>query len=388
MSRTANFLLILIFSASTAFGQAVTIMGLPVAQTSTATATTNAAANWVLMTWHQRAAKTLSTVRMYMASETGTVAVGDLRMDIYATAAGVPTGASLANATSTIAGASNTWQEWTFSLSLSADTQYAFVVQNLNGTPASNFVTFRYLTGTNNVFPSGRILQGGVATSTSSGPPWTTTANAVPIIRLGYSDSTYAGNAIETVTAAPNANYRIYGTRSWGFQFTVPSNVAPNVHACMFSSLSRSGSPTGIRCRIYSVNTGAGTATVVATSGDVSATAYSTSTAGNAALYFSTPYSLTPGGNYLVALETTNTSDNSSNYTQGSTAAVENVAASLGLLPFAGSMRGAYCTGTCTTWSNWTVVADIPGAGLILNPAGEFASLGGGSTGCSYSFVK
>lgn len=374
------------------FGAAAQIpltMGLPVSQSTSTTCTTNAAANWCGFMWKQKGAKTLSKVRLYMAALTGTVSSGNLQLDVYAMSGGLPTGSSLATATSTVAGAANTWQEWTgFSLSLSADTHYYYVVQNLQGTPASNFVTFRYLTGINHAPVGGRILENTVATTTASGSPWTGVSNATPVMRLEYSDATFAGFVVEFVTNTPLSNYRVYGTRSWGFRFTAPANASAKVTGCYFGGITKVSSPTGVQAKLYSVSTGGGTATSVATSASYAAADYSTATSGYVEFRFSSAYDLTAGGDYICALETTNTSDSSSNYTNGSTGAVENVSGSLGLMPFSGTMRGIYCTGTCGTWSNWTVVPEIPVAGLVLDFSTPFASTGGSSAGCSYVFVK
>jgi hypothetical protein len=50
-------------------------------------------------------------------------------------------------------------------------------------------------------------------------------------------------------------------------------------------------------------------------------------------------------------------------------------------MPFGGAaLKQTYCTGTCTTASNWTDTAAqyVPFA-LVLDPAGEFVPAGGGS---------
>jgi hypothetical protein len=201
--------------AAIANAQTYTIMGLNMTAGTQIICTTNAAANYCGALWTTDTAKTLNAVRLFMSSATGTVAIGQLQLDIYASAAGAPTGSSLATAASTVAG-SAAWQVWSgLSLSLSANTGYWFVVRNLNATPASNFVTIRAFQHLLGSLGGGRILTSSLASSTNSGSSWTSNANATPVIRLDFSDSTSAGSLFESVVTAVNSNYRVWGTREW-----------------------------------------------------------------------------------------------------------------------------------------------------------------------------
>jgi len=96
--------------------------------------------NWEGMTFTTVGAFTLAMVSLYMF-ETGTSP--DATLYIYATAAGVPTGAALGQATITSAmvGAAAAWVDVVLDsgVSLNAATQYAFVLANPSGNTTNRF---------------------------------------------------------------------------------------------------------------------------------------------------------------------------------------------------------------------------------------------------------
>ena len=358
-----------------------------ISATSNATATSTAR---ITNMFTPNGSKTISKVRLYMSVLTGTPAATDYQLDIFASSEGKPTGSSLATAVGTVTPAGLTWQEWTgLSLAVTADVPYHLVIRNLHATPASNNVSWRALQFMNHIWGGGGLAFSGVSTSTDSGSTWSVQANMLPVYRIEYSDGSFQGIPYVNYVTVVDANFRVYGTRSWGGRFTTPANGQLNVSHCAFSNLRGTGTPTGVRCRIYQLNTGANTATSVATSVDYPLSTYSSATATPVAmLRLSSVYTLQPSTEYIMAIESTNTGDSSSNYSNGLTWTVDNSSASLALTPFNGTLRNVHCTGTCTTWSNWTQTdTSQPGMALVLSYGNEFTS-SGGAAGGSYVYVK
>lgn len=390
--NSIKMVIVLLAAACFGHGQVQNTMGLLIpAGTATANATNSANARVSFM-FTPDGSKTISKVRIYMATLTGTLATGDLQLDIYASAEGKPTGSSLATATSTVTPASTTWQEWTgLSLAVTQGVPYHLVVRNLHATPASNHVTIRSYQYISHVFGAGGTNTLGALTSTDGGSTWSVISHSVGVFRIEYSNATYQG-AIYTAgpTVAVSSNYRVYGTRSWGARFTTPANGSMSVSHCIFQQVRGTGTPTGTRCRIYTLNTGGNTATSLGVSIDYPLSTYIANNATGMMMFqFSSPVTLAPSTEYIMALESTNTGDSSANYTTGAHMSNESTAASLGLNAFDGTLRSVYCAGTCTTWSNWTQVdTDSPLVALVLTRGAPFVSTGGGSSGGSYVFVK
>lgn len=389
--NSIKIIIALLAASCLGYGQVQTMIGLLAPAATANSNNLNSANARVSFMFSPNGTKTISKVRMYMASLVGTLATGDLQLDIYASADGKPTGSSLANAVSTVTPASTTWQEWTISLAVTEGVPYHLVVKNLNATPASNYVSLRSVQYANALTGGGGTSTLGVLTSTDAGSTWSLVTEVIGCFRVEYSNATYQGLPLTgQQIVAVSTNYRVYGTRSWGMRFTTPSNASYSVSHCVFGQVRGTATPTGTRCRIYTLNTGGNTATSLGTSLDYPLSTYIANNATGLMLFrFSSPVTLAPATEYIMALESTNTGDSSSNYTTGSHFTVDNNAASIGLMAFDGTARTVYCAGTCTTWANWTQVdADQPQAGLVLNRGSQFISTGGGSSGGSYVFVK
>ncbi len=384
-----KFLIILLAVGSMLQAQFPIFIGNTAPAWTTASGATNSANARVSFMFTPNGSKTISKVRAYMNSLSGTLAAADLQLDIYASSDGKPTGASLATAAGTVTPAANTWQEWTgLSLAMTVDVPYHLVIRNLNATPASNNASFRGLQYVNHLTGGGGTVTTAFLTSTDA-TTYSVTANVIPAFRVEYSDGSFQGFVYSNGVTAVSSNYRVYGTRSWGGRFTTPANVSPKVSHCAFQQVRGTGTPTGVRCRIYQLNTGANTATSVGVSVDYPAATYNMSGgSGIMMLRFASPVTLSPATEYIMALESTNTGDSSSNYTTGMTFTVESTAGSLGLTAFNGTLRNVHCAGTCTTWSNWTQTdTDQPGMAIRLAANDAFAA-SGGSAGSSYVFVK
>jgi hypothetical protein len=325
-----------------------------------ATLALSAAATWGAFQFNVKSALTLSNLHIFLA-KTGTVNAGEVRVDIYSDNAGTPN-VSLANVTNagTLA---NGWNDFAFSLALSAHTAYWVVIRNLAGTPASNFPTMRWSTnggGPLHMNNSGTGYNWCKRHSTDSGATWAgaTNANIFPAARFDFSSGDYGGIPFES--AAVDTTNTIFAARELGNLFTTPANVrlvVTGVTASMF----RAGTPTGnLRYRIYK-----GT-TLVATSGEV-IPGVIVNAAGMVPGYFSSPVTLEPATAYrFVACESSQSDTTTNSYRLG-VYTMENTATSLALKPHNGTVKKTYLNGT------WTDTAtDFCSMALLLDQDATF----------------
>lgn len=326
----------------------------------------NAAATWGAFSFFLKSGQTLTNLRLYF-TVTGTVSAGEIQVDIYSDNAGAPN-ASLSNATN--AGALSTgWTDFTFNQALTAHTQYWVVIRNLNATPASNYVTLRWVAnGGPCYFPanaSGTNWMWGKKHSTDSGATWAGAAHyhIVPSMRLDFSGSLYAGLPVESaLTDTTNA---VYSSREVGILFTTPQYMRMNVTGVTFGIV-KAGSPTGNpRYRIYK-----GT-TLVATTQEIP-NASVTSLNGSHAAYFTTPVTLEPNTQYRVVMGESTQSDTSGNSWRLQFYTIDNTAASLALKPYGGTVQKTYYNG-----SSWAETAtDFCPMALVLDQDSMYSPLG------------
>jgi hypothetical protein len=338
----------------------------------------SAAATWYttgLMPW---TSATLSNPEFYAASSTGSPTTsGDVTLWVCPDVGGSPgTCPSPIATSSTIASATAPGMiAFTgISVALTAYTQYWLVVTN-SSSGGTKYFSWRYYTSVPPNMIAGGFTGQQVKTSTNSGSTWTTSNNSVAAFRVQLGSS-YAG--LPLVTSAVNAvtNQKLYSSHTWGPTFTMPPHVSMNMKGCGFAYLTV-GTPTGnLECQVWSDN--GTTATLVATSNLVLSSAQVDTSVRFGALLFTTSVPLVGGTTYHIALINT-AADSSSNYYNANMFTVDSDVNSLGILPFGGTLKGAYCLGTCTTSSNWVTTYDIPIFSIMLDPGGEFNSTGGGT---------
>lgn len=344
----------------------------------TAVANINAAGTWHAASFVLPAAKTLSKVRAYIDTVTGSLSAGEVSCGIYAdSGAGQPAASALATVTTTTGALGAGWVEWTgFSQALTANTSYWIVWKNLNASPASNYLKFRAASsGSANFFVTGTAVTFGWArkSSNDSGATWAfgNIASGGTCLRLEFSDATFAGLPIENVVVGA-IGQRVYGTREVGVKFTAPG---PFNISGLGTWLSRANAPAQPpRFKLYQVGVTAPLATTtgaVLPAGTVSTFAH-----------FSSFVTLVQGQAYRAVLcEDTNSDLSSTGYNVWDYT-VENTAASLALVKYGGNWQRTYWDGAA-----WTDTANIyPEFALLLdddNPVGA-AGLGGAVIGSSF----
>lgn len=318
---------------------------------STVNVSLNATATWHAHSFYVKNATTLQNVRLVLQN-TNTIAIGDVRVDIYSdTGAGVPN-ASLANTTNAVAVTALAFYDFTFNVALSAATQYWIVVRNLNASPATNILTWRAMGNAVGVVHS--TIQSttpfygfGRRNSTDGGATWTTVSasSCGPLFRLDFSDGTSAGCPVSN--SATDTTNTVFSTREVGMVFTTPQNVRLAVSG-VYCTPGIAGTPTGdLRYRIYK-----GTTLVATTTAIPKATVTNlTSIAGQVAGFFTSPVILDPNTVYRVTMgETTQSDTSTNNYRMLQMAAWDNNATSLALKPWNGTASLTYFNGS--TWTD------------------------------------
>lgn len=156
------------------------------------------------------------------------------------------------NATVSAAPAGVGWQTFTFaslpSVAMSADTVYAIVVITTTG-------------GTTQTLRSNINLQGSYGTIALHAADGTTRSNlaeqasTTPIFSIVWEDDTEefpAGLPYDTTTTPTGC----YGTRAWGAKIVVPTGVTLSVRGVNVRRLTKTGTPSDLRCRILNSSDG------------------------------------------------------------------------------------------------------------------------------------
>lgn len=330
----------------------------------------SATATWLAMSGFSSRGKTLSKVHAYLAAVNGTLGASDLSCSLYSdTGAGIPN-ASI-QASTTLAGGAPTAAGWItftgFSTAMTDATPYWLVFKNLNGTPASNFPTFRWSGNGNGpnwtAGWSGLTAQLGwhKVGTTNSGAAWATGVQTnVMGIMLEYSDGTFAGLGYET--GSNDTTNGVYSTRKVGAYFTTPANVKYNLAGLVLPIL-KAGTPTGTaRYEIYEDTT------LIATSNEIPLASVLTTQANIPAL-FASPPTLKANTVYRAVLAESAQADSSANAYRVGRFQVGNFAAALAAKPFNGTSKQTYYDGS--SWSEADATWVVPVL-LLLTEADPF----------------
>ena len=341
------------------------------------TVSQSAAATWYATGLMPFANQTMSNPQFYSNTSFGSPGLtGDVTLSVCPDSGGSPgTCASPIATSSTIVSATSPgWISFSgISVSLTAFHQYWLVLTNTSSGATKYFSWRTFAAMTPNAI-SGGFTGEQMKTSANSGGAWTTTAGAVAAFRVQYASS-YAGFPYTTAALNGVTNQKLYGSHTWGPTFTMPPNVSMNMKGCEFMYIAV-GSPTGnLECQVWSDN--GTTATLLATSDLTLPASQVDTTARSGAFLFATPVVLAAGTTYHLALIDT-AADSSSNYFDANLVTVDSDANSLALLPFGGTLKASYCLSTCTLSASWITTYDIPLFSIMLDPAGEFNSTGGG----------
>jgi hypothetical protein len=342
----------------------------------------NAAATWVAFSFIAKSTN-VNEIHAYISTVTGTVAAADITCEIYSDSSGVP-GSSIESKNCSTAPSAAGFYKWTgFSTAYTAGTQYWAVFKNVNGTPASNNVTFRF--PSNGTFPfwtsGGNVTYGyNKRHTTNSGTAWTAgnIAGCPGIIIVYDTGSTpqydgFAHNTIGTESADS-----VYSTREMGVKFTTPTNGKFRVIGATFFVF-RNGTPTGnLRYRLYS-----GTTLLDTTTNVVANTNTTNGSAQWIQLYFSTTNVLASNTVHRLVVAESSQSDTSSNYYSSYKYTIGTDTGYSSLLPFNGTFQKTYYDG-----SSWTDTASIiyPCALILENEEALDAAAGGGGGAHSMGF--
>lgn len=373
-------------SAATNFGQPQAVGFLGSNAQGTTTKTCPSAADWFAFSYIPPANVTLQNVNIEISAVTGTLGATDMSVDVYSDAgvAATKPNASLASSTTSsqqTAGFIKFGGGGTgYNFALTANTIYWFVLKNLNGTPASNFPTVRY--GTSGTLAPGlnnnpcQMCPWIVSTTTNSGTAWNNLYSNIPFVRLDFTDGSSSG--IPLTGFAKDATNTVFAARELGNIF-LTQGVQMNIRGIL-AFVARTSTPTG------NVRFGLWNCTGLSTCTNLGYTGGSSGCIGNGqvstggvpiACFFSSAITLPPYATIIVSLAEAGNADASSLNYELYNLTVDSAAASLALKQFGGSsMQGAYCTGTCGTYSNWTLNStSIYGFQLLLDSVGEFTPI-------------
>lgn len=335
---------------------------------ATSTLAVSAANTWYAFSFIGNG-KTLSTVNLFTSGLTGTLATTELRAEIYSTGATGDPNASVSGPHNCDATPASGWNQWSPGYATTDGVMYWVVIKNTHGTPASNYVTFRFGAATTSVMHlvSSSGLWGSYKNHTTDASTWTNEVKQTWGMLLGWSDSTYDGSPFSNLAATGTGN-SVYAAREVGvmFAFTGPTI---NVRALSFFMGANTGTPSAaLRARLYSGSSATPTLVATSSGGPVVGQV--------AAGWFYFPFASSQAlaaGTYRVVVGTTG-ADTSSNRYNTYEYTIKNDAASKALMPF-GNAQETYTTDG-TTFSN-TATALIPFA-LILDNGSEFTVSGGG----------
>lgn len=355
--------------------------------TNDATLALSAAATWLAMQVVPVQTKTLSKVRLFLDTKTGTPTTAGCTCDLYSDASGIPSASTEGPISADSIPASGNWMQWTFAGTsvLTGGTPYWFVWKNGTATPASNFPTYRYngngvnfggVTGFGQVNSGSAGLFGWSKVHTlNSGTAWASSLlpNAGGL-RLEYTDGTFEGMPVQTTTRPSNGSTadRAFGKSEVGVRFNLPAGATYNVIGVGFL-LFKTSTPGNLTMKLWQG------VTLLATAPAIPAGNVATSTGDWYYAYFSSaqpivstnqPFRVTFGD--ATAADTNTKGYNSQVYTWDSDSN------SLALKPMNGTLQK---TITADNTANPVVFTDtntdvIPFA-LLLDTGGELTSSGG-----------
>lgn len=349
------------------------ILGTPFSSSGASTVSTNAAANWAAHSFiPPTPGLTLSDIRVYVSAIGGTLGASDITADLYdstgsngAPGSSIETG-KLPSATITAAG----YYTFTgFTTALTAHTPYWIVFKNVNGTPATNFATFRFVTGTP-FYTMGNIAARTTAwltgSSTNSGGAWSTNTNRSGL-RVGYSGGLYDGFPGNNAAFAAVGD-GVYSTRESGILVTTP-NATLRVAGVAYQ-MSKTGTPTGnLRFGLW---TGTTPVNLAYTDGIPNAIALSASTS-YMIDYFTTVQIVPPRTVLRITIGESTQSDASGNRFGAIEVSWDTDSNSIPLLPWDGTCQKTYFDGS--SWTDTTIGTSFFACVLLLDCASDFALL-------------
>ena len=326
---------------------------------------------WMAFGFVVDVARTINKARFFV-DLTGTLASGDVSVDVYSDVAGHP-GSSLGT-TSTFTGGtwpSDGWVEFTgLSVALTPGTQYWIVIKNNNATPATHYVQVRH--GSSNSGPltgclSSQNTYGWTSQGTAnSGSSWSSVGQYGGCfgIRIGFADGSYMGMPIG---GTGSGNTYVYATYEQGVQFTMPPAGSLVVRGAAITLAAVNGTPnaTGYVYKLYSGST------LLATSNTIP-TASVKSLAGGAGFFaaeFPSPVTIAAGATVRLTLAAVGSTDGSTTGPQMYAYNWDGDSNSTPLLPMQGTYASVYTSNGGTSFT--TVANVLYSFAILLDTDGE-----------------
>jgi hypothetical protein len=330
----------------------------------------NAAANWLAFSFVPDQNRTLSAVRAFVSAVAGSLASTDITCSLYDSTGtvGVP-GSAIESKLPAGAISGAGWVDFTgFTTALTAGQMYWVVFKNVNAVPATNNVTFRFVSTVGPYALTGDTVNRfgwHVGTSVNSGGAWTATP-ARSGVRIAYSGGLYDGLPVSNSGNA-GVGDGVYSTRESGIKFTSPANVILNVAGIALYVGSKVASPTGnMQFGLWTGSPPVNLAYTTAIPGAANVTAqwiYG---------YFASTQVIKPSTICRVTLGETTQSDASTNRFVLREVSWDTDANSVALLPWNGTGTKTYFDGS--NWTDSPLGTSMFGHGLLLDPAGEYGS--------------
>lgn len=348
----------------------------------------SAAATWLAFQVVPDQAKTLSKVRLFLVTKTGTPAASELTCDLFSDVSGIP-GSSLESRPADSAPASGNWMQWSgFTTALTAGQAYWLVFKNTNATPASNSPTYQWCgvaTAGNVAVPIGAgsnynaagVMYGwNKVHTTNSGTAWATSVQSgVAGPRLEYSDATFDGLPAQAVTRPTSGGTadRAFGKQEVGVRFNVPSGATYNVRGIWFP-LAKISTPGALRFRLYR-----GT-TLLDTTYTIAAANVTTSVGDGYTAFFAAPIAISSANNPFRAVfgDATAGDTNAVGY-NGVLLNWDPDATSLTMKPMDGSLQKTITADNTAAPPVFTDTnTDVLAFALLLDTGGYLTASGGG----------
>lgn len=320
---------------------------------------------------------TINEIDIYLSGVSGAPLAAETRLDIFdSTAAGIPN-ASVANDvldSNPTSSAVNLFDD--FSYAASAHTQYWAILKNTNATSTVNYVTVRRSAGgATPVFGgtgANKLWGFSDIESSDGGTTWGSQfVNQSAIYILCASGAKYGIPVHNTTVDTTN---KIYSTREFGAQFTIPAtDPTYNVSGIECAGYLTGTAPAGgARGRLYTGSS----PSFLATTQTIAASAFVAAAYNVNKFYFAADQVLASGTVVTLTMGAVSGGD-ASNYYAGIKGNIFPTAGPESLGPFAGTYKQAYYDG-----SSWAYDASFwPQCALILNKAAPFTVSSGGLKG-------
>jgi hypothetical protein len=341
-------------------------------------------------------ARTLSEVQLVNNAVGGTLAPGEIVMEIYNTnlSTGKP-GTLLYSSTTTspssISGAPGstfTWSAFTPTPTIAAFTLYWAIVKNVNTVPTTNYPTFRMGASTSN-YPflltgSPGAQPGTILQSDNAGASWVY-SNAIPFFRVKYTDNSIYGWPYTNVYTESNAARGAYSTNEAGTEVVTPAYAIKVRGVCMNSA--RVNAPTNpLKYGLYTGSSG--NLTLLGTTSDIPSLALPVGAISASTCGFLANSVIVPASSILKVVMRTTGSDTSSTAYRPAVFTFPSDASNKSMLPFNGSIRSTFCAASCTLAASWSFDAGQYAPFVLILEPGDEISGGNTGEGSSFSFIQ